>query len=225
MVGFTTLISDCDGVLIDSEVVAHEVLINETQAVFTSVDCDAFLLSSFGQKTEDLVRQLAEHAGQVIPAGFLKQLRINTDSNIEARSLPVQHVDALVNYPWLKAVASNSGMARVQSAVNKVGLTACRPEVKVFSADQVAQPKPAPDLYLLAAKELGVEPAQCIVLEDSASGVKAALAAGMSVIGFTGGLHIPQHHAADLHDMGVLAVFDDMRDLPQVLNRIAGWVQ
>lgn len=222
MTVFTTLISDCDGVLIDSEVVAHEVLVRETQAVFTSVDCDAFLKSSFGQKTEELVRQVAQEAGQAIPDGFLKQLRINTDAMIEQHSLPVQHADVLVNYPHLRAVASNSGMARVMSAVRKVGLSK-RSDVKVFSADQVTQPKPAADLYLFAASELSVHPSQCLVIEDSASGVQAALAAGMAVIGFVGGLHIPKDHAATLHDMGVLTVFDDMRELPQVLQRFAAW--
>ena len=220
--GYTTLISDCDGVLIDSEVVAHEVLVREVQAVFPSVDCQAFLSSSFGQKTEELVRQVAEQAGQAIPDGFLKHLRILTDASIEQYALPVQHVALLVHHPLLKAVASNSGMARIISAVHKVGLDA-RHDVKIFSADQVEQPKPAPDLYLLSAQELAVDPAQCVVIEDSHSGVAAALAAGMGVIGFVGGLHIPAHHAADLREMGVLTVFDSMQELPQVLSRFVGW--
>lgn len=222
MAGYTTLISDCDGVLIDSEVLAHEVLVRETQTVFSNVDCDAFLTGSFGQKTEDLVQQVAQFAGRSIPDGFLKHLRIVTDSTIEQYVVPVKHVEILVNHPRLKAVASNSGMARVVSAVSKVGLNA-RSDVKIFSADQVKQPKPAPDLYLLAAYEMGLEPADCVVIEDSTSGVVAALAAGMGVIGFVGGLHIPTHHAADLREMGVLTVFDTMQELHQVLSRSVGW--
>ena len=62
-----------------------------------------------------------------------------------------------------------------------------------------------------------------VVIEDSTSGVLAALAAGMGVIGFVGGLHIPMHHAADLREMGVLTVFDSMQYLPQVLSRSVGW--
>ena len=222
MAGYTTLISDCDGVLIDSEVVAHEVLVRETQAVFSNVDCNAFLSSSFGQKTEELVRQVAQFAEQSIPDGFLQHLRIVTDATIEQHAFPVKHVEILVNHPRLKAVASNSGMARIVSAISKVGLNA-RSDVKVFSADQVKQPKPAPDLYLLAAHEMALNPAECVVIEDSCSGVLAALAAGMGVIGFVGGLHIPMHHAADLREMGVLTVFDSMQYLPQVLSRSVGW--
>ncbi|AXF85317.1 Fructose-1-phosphate phosphatase YqaB [Ephemeroptericola cinctiostellae] len=222
MAGYTTLISDCDGVLIDSEVVAHEVLVRETQAVFSNVNCNAFLISSFGQKTEELVRQVAQFSGRSIPDDFLKHLRTVTDAAIEQHAFPVKHVEILVNHPRLKAVASNSGMARIVSAISKVGLDA-RSDVKILSADQVKQPKPAPDLYLLAAHEMGLEPAECVVIEDSTSGVLAALAAGMGVIGFVGGLHIPMHHAADLREMGVLTVFDSMQYLPQVLSRSVGW--
>ncbi|TDR30395.1 HAD family hydrolase [Hydromonas duriensis] len=216
---FTTLISDCDGVLIDSEVVAHDVLVREVQSIFPMVDCNAFLIRSFGQKTEDLVRQVAQTAGREIPDGFLQHLRIQTDAAIEQHSLPIAHAGILIEHPKLKAVASNSGLARVMSAVHKVGLLTARPDVQIFSADQVKQPKPAPDLYLLAAQALAVEPAQCLVVEDSTAGVQAALAAGMAVIGFVGGGHIPAHHADDLRDMGVSLVFSDMRDLPRILEQ------
>ena len=74
-------------------------------------------------------------------------------------------------------------MARIVSAISKVGLNA-RSDVRIFSADQVKQPKPAPDLYLLVAHEMALQPAECVVVEDSISGVLAALAAGMGVIGF-----------------------------------------
>ena len=218
---FSTLISDCDGVLIDSEVVAHEVLVHETQAVFPSVNVDALLKSSFGQKTEELVRQVARHAHQEIPDGFLRRLRILTDASIEELALPVANVDVLLRCPQLKAVVSNSGMARIMSAVSKIRLQ--RDDVKIYSADQVTEPKPSPMLYQLAAQGLAVAPEQCLVIEDSSSGVRAALAAGMSVLGFVGGQHIPPSHAADLLEMGVLAVFDEMEDLPQLLEQTAGW--
>lgn len=220
--GFTTLITDCDGVLIDSEVVAHVVLVRETQVVFPEVDVDAFLVNSFGRKTEDLVNQVANAAGREIPKGFLRHLRVQTDANIEQYALPVEGVATLVYHPRLRAVVSNSGMARISSAVTKVGLSS-RTDVVIYSADRVTHPKPAPDLYLLAASEMDVEPAQCLVIEDSPAGIKAALAAGMGVLGFVGGLHIPTHHASQLLAMGVLEVFEHMSDLPSVLKRLTDW--
>lgn len=220
--GFTTLITDCDGVLIDSEVVAHVVLVRETQMVFPEIDVDAFLVSSFGQKTEDLVQRVADACGRKIPNGFLQHLRVQTNWNIEQYALPVEGVAVLVEHPRLRAVVSNSGIARIMSAVIKVGLAA-RADVVVFSADRVAHPKPAPDVYLLAAHEIGVNPVDCLVIEDSPAGIAAALAAGMSVLGFVGGLHIPTHHASQLLALGATAVFEHMSELPSVLKRVADW--
>ena len=164
-----TLISDCDGVLIDSEVVAFDVLMRETQKIFPNVDVAAYLDSTFGQKMEHLVQHLAQKAGAAIPDGFLQHLRTVTDADIERLSQPVADVDVLVNSPLLKAVVSNSAMPRILSALNKVGLSQ-RADVQIFSAEQVQNPKPAPDLYRLAAQTLGVKPQTCVVIEDSLGG-------------------------------------------------------
>lgn len=219
---YTTLISDCDGVLIDSEVVAFEVLLIETQMIFPHIKVRQHLSNAFGQKTEELVRQLAIKADTSIPTGFLEHLRLVTDAAIEQRATAISDVDILVNTPQLKAVASNSGMARVWAAAQMVGAIK-RGGIQVFSADEVAQPKPAPDLYQLVARRLNVLPEQCLVIEDSLSGVVAAKVAGMSVIGFTGGAHIPPEHEAALWAAGVVDVCHRMKDLPQVLQKIAGW--
>jgi beta-phosphoglucomutase-like phosphatase (HAD superfamily) len=85
----------------------------------------------------------------------------------------------------------------------------------IFSADMVERPKPAPDVYLLAARTMGVAPENCLVIEDSATGVRAALAAGMRVIGFTGASHIPPEHAETLRRLGVTALINHMDQLPE----------
>lgn len=221
---YSTLISDCDGVLIDSEVVAFEVLLSEAQTIFPQLNVKQHLSSAFGQKTEELVRQLAVKADAPIPKGFLQHLRQVTDAAIEQKATAISDVDILVNRPQLKAIASNSGMARVWAAAQMVGVIK-RGGIQVFSADEVAQPKPAPDLYHLVARRLNVLPAQCLVIEDSLSGVVAAQVAGMSVIGFTGGAHIPPEHEAALWAAGVVDVFHSMKDLPKVLEKTAGWKQ
>lgn len=218
----TTLISDCDGVLVDSEVVAFEVLVREAQAIFPQIDVNAHLTSAFGQKTEELVRQLAIKANALIPEGFLLHLRQVTDQVIESQAKAVADVGILVALPELKAVASNSGMARVRSAAKLVGILD-REDVQVFSADQVKNPKPAPDLYRLVAQSLAVSPQACLVIEDSLSGVMAAQMAGMQVIGFTGGAHIPAGHDQVLRSAGVLDVFQHMKDLPLLLKKWTHW--
>ncbi|MDE3010852.1 MAG: HAD-IA family hydrolase, partial [Pseudomonadota bacterium] len=91
----------------------------------------------------------------------------------------------------------------------------------VFSASQVARGKPAPDLFLFAAAQRGVPPERCLVIEDSRPGVQAARAAGMRVVGFTGGSHSYPGHAAALRAEGVESVIGHMHELPAVIRALA----
>ncbi len=84
----------------------------------------------------------------------------------------------------------------------------------------VALPKPAPDVYLHAASLLGVAPERCLVVEDSSTGTRAALAAGMRVIGFVGAGHIPAGHAEVLRELGAIAIVEHMRELPEIVARL-----
>ena len=87
----------------------------------------------------------------------------------------------------------------------------------VYSATQVARGKPAPDLFLFASAQMEVPPVECLVIEDSEAGVKAAIAAGMRALGFTGGGHCGPGHASRLREAGASEVFDDMRNLQDFL--------
>ena len=99
-----------------------------------------------------------------------------------------------------------------------------RGEGRAFSADQVAQGKPAPDLFLLAARELGVDPADCVILEDSPHGVTGALRAGSRAVGFVGGTHLDNRraeHAALLRATGAAPVLDSMNGMFAALTTSA----
>jgi beta-phosphoglucomutase-like phosphatase (HAD superfamily) len=87
----------------------------------------------------------------------------------------------------------------------------------IFSATQVARGKPAPDLFLFAAREMGVKPEDCLVIEDSIHGVKAAIAANMRVLGFAGASHCRPGHADRLLEAGASATFHHMRELPGLI--------
>ena len=93
----------------------------------------------------------------------------------------------------------------------------------LFSSAMVARAKPAPDLHLHAAATFGADPARCVVIEDSATGVAAAVAAGMTAVGFVGAGHIEDRegHAARLRDAGAGRVIDDLRDLGTTLAALA----
>ena len=88
----------------------------------------------------------------------------------------------------------------------------------IFSATQVKRGKPAPDLFLFAAEQMKASPARCLVIEDSVPGVTGARAAGMTVLGFHGGSHCQPGHAKLLRAAGAAVVFDDMRELPDLVS-------
>jgi len=96
-------------------------------------------------------------------------------------------------------------------------------EPRLFSASQVRLGKPAPDLFLLAAARSQVDPADCIVVEDSAPGVTAAAAAGMTPIGFVGGSHAPGRLADDLRAAGARNIVADLRSLKSAITDLRGW--
>jgi HAD superfamily hydrolase (TIGR01509 family) len=114
-------------------------------------------------------------------------------------------------------VASSSQPERIRISLELTGL-ASHFGANVFSASMVENGKPAPDLFLHAAGKMGVEPAACLVIEDSPAGVQAARAAGMRVFGYLGGTHVgPAGLAARIAELEPDAIFDDMQALPDLI--------
>ena len=116
-------------------------------------------------------------------------------------------------------IASNSKMTRLMINQQATGIADIF-DGKTYSADMVGHAKPAPDLFLYAAQQMGFEPETWLVIEDGAHGIKAANAASMLSIGFTGGSHCKDGHAGRLRDAGALHVFDDMRELADIINSL-----
>ncbi len=212
---FDLLISDCDGVLVDSEVLADRVMLDALGAYVPRAELEHFLAGSFGLTAQEIVQRVQRQYVLDLPPGLYQQIRTRSEALIAAEVQPIEGVrEALLALPLPLAVASNSMRESVVASVARAGLRE-RVGERIFSADMVARPKPAPDVYLLAARTLEVAPERCLVIEDSATGASAALAAGMTVIGFTGAAHIPAGHAATLRQLGVAAVMDHMRELPR----------
>jgi len=213
---FDLLISDCDGVLVDSEVLADRVMFDALGAYVPRAELEAYLAGSFGQTAHEIVERVQRHFAVTLPPGLFEDIRERSEALIAAEVQPIDGVrEALLALPLPLAVASNSLRHSVVASVARAGLSE-RVNGHIFSADMVARPKPAPDVYLLAAHTLGAAPPRCLVIEDSVTGASAALAAGMTVIGFTGAAHIPPGHADTLRQLGVAAVMEHMRQLPQV---------
>ncbi|THD48018.1 MAG: HAD family hydrolase [Bradyrhizobium sp.] len=116
-------------------------------------------------------------------------------------------------------VASSSSVERIRASLRIVGFSRLF-EPNLFSATEVANGKPAPDLFLLAAERMGADPSDCLVIEDSVPGVTAAARAGMAVFGYVGGGHIVGvAHGERLRAAGAELAFDDMRELPRLIRR------
>jgi len=146
--------------------------------------------------------------GQDLPAGFFDALRTEAYGELHARieALPGVH-DFVASLTAPRAVASSSEREILSVKLQRTGLAEMF-GAHVHSAQDVENAKPAPDLYLRAAHHLRVDPAQSVAIEDSAMGVRAAVAAGMTCWGFTGGGHCPPGHGDRLRAAGAAAVFD-----------------
>ena len=212
------LICDCDGVLVDSEVIADRVLIDTLSATFPGIDFEAVAKTAFGQQTSRFLADLEIRFGITMPADFIDTVDRDIEAALAQSLGPIAGVrDALQRVPLPAAVVSNSRLARVQASVRRAGLTEIF-GTRVFSAEQVARPKPYPDVYLFAAQQLGVEPSRCLVVEDSVAGLNAARAAGMKTIAFVGASHIPDGYAQVLRNLGVTRIIEQMEQLPALVE-------
>lgn len=214
----TLVIFDCDGVLVDSEIVAARVLARELSAIGLAISAPECLARYTGLSMHAVVHRIEQECGRSLPADFLERVRAADAAAFATELRPVagvrEVVEALVH---TKCIASSGRLAKMRftlSLTDLLGFFAPH----LFSAEMVKRGKPAPDLFLYAAERIGFAPEHCIVIEDSEAGVRAAVAAGMPVLGFAGASHCVPSHPALLHAAGALRVFTQMVDLPELLS-------
>src|SRR5438128_1669099 len=188
---FDLVIFDCDGVLIDSELLSVEADIRCLAEHGIELAADEILDRYTGISLAAMQADLEERHGRILP-DFAARHRDCLRALFEAELRPIADVaavlDELDSHACRSCVASSSAPERLRHALTLVGLFE-RFHPYVFSATQVARGKPAPDLFLYAAARMGIRPERCAVIEDSLPGIAAAVAAGMTAIGFTGGSH------------------------------------
>lgn len=210
-------IFDCDGVLIDSELIALDVLsqmMGEFGVPMSVAACqDAFM----GMHNADIVAAIETRIGRALPADEGSRMRLRMIGRLRRELQPVAGVaDALRRLDGPRCVASSSDRERIGLTLKLTGLDGFFGD-HIFSGTEVPRGKPAPDLFLHAAKSMGVAPADCVVVEDAVAGVRAGIAAGMRVLGFTGGSHTNATHAARLREAGASAIVAHMAELPAAL--------
>lgn len=222
MNGVDLVVFDCDGVLVDSELlslaVAREALAREGLALDAAMVRETYL----GRSAAFLAADAGRRLGRALAADFLDRLADDTFAAFRSGLNPIPHVRAAIEALSLpRCVASSSTHARIALSLRLAGLADLF-EGRAFSAADVARGKPAPDLYLFAAERCGVDPARCLVVEDSVAGVAAARAAGMAALGFLGGSHVdPARDGPALREAGAAALFDDMRALDEAIARLS----
>jgi HAD superfamily hydrolase (TIGR01509 family) len=207
------VIFDCDGVLIDSERLAIEVDVKMLHELGWPLS-EAEVIERFVGRSDRETRAAIEaHLGRKLPAGWEARAKRLYWEVFAAGLAPVDGIlDALDRIALPSCVASSGTHEHLHYTLGLTGLYD-RFAGRIFSAEDVARGKPAPDLFLYAAQRMGASPAGCVVVEDSRAGVHAARAAGMRVLAFAGGLS-----PARLLDGPGTIVFEDMRELPGLLK-------
>ena len=192
------LIFDCDGVLVDSEPIAMEILIQTiAREGFAIAPAEAHA-RFLGKSLATMCNILAESYGVALSGTALEQMRLRLYDRFRRELKPIP---------------------RLGEALDVTGLRS-RFEPHLFSASMVREGKPAPDLFLHAAAAMGVPPEACIVIEDSPAGVQAAKSAGMRAFAFTGGSHVGAAGLAGLlQEAEPALIFDDMKRLPDLVRQ------
>ena len=206
------IIFDCDGVLVDSERISHIVLQDMLAERGVRISFEEAVAKFMGTSMQRCL-ELVEAMTRVPPEEFLPHFRARTYEAFAAHLKPVAGVPSLLatlTTPF--CVASNGPREKMTLTLGCTGLIGHFVD-KMFSADDVTNPKPAPDLFLHAAAQMSANPAACVVVEDSPTGVRAARAAGMHVLGYAG-----MTPAQRLLDAGAASVFDSMDALPSLLG-------
>lgn len=212
------VIFDCDGVLVDSEIISTSVLFDLFVQSDIPIDQPTIYRRFLGRSMASMRSVLTEEYGVAMTDDHLEFVRLKMRERFARELKPVPGVaEALARIGVPFCVASSSSPERIRLSLGMTGLASFF-EPHVFSATMVEHGKPAPDLFLHAARQMGVAPGRCVVVEDSPAGVMAAQAAKMRVFGFTGGGHAePAGLASALAALDPDLIFSDMRDLPDHL--------
>ena len=216
---FELVIFDCDGVLVDSEPIfnqAHAHVLTVCGYPITEQDrVERFC----GMSDAEMLGVIEREWGRVLPASYAKRVGLMVEAGFQSLAAIEGVAEVLDWLPLPVCVASSSSPEQIRHKLELTDLLRCFGE-NLFSATMVARGKPAPDLFLYAARRLTTAPDRCLVVEDSPAGIAAAVAAGMTAIGFSGGRHCGPEHGARLQARGAALVIANMRELATAIAKL-----
>ncbi|MBX3529202.1 MAG: HAD family phosphatase [Rhizobiaceae bacterium] len=219
------VIFDCDGVLVDSEIIAARIDTELLAEAGVEIEMEDFISRYAGLTFKEIALRVEKEYGVPLQASIIDRSKKLLDERL---GRDVKAVDgaraAVMSVAGPKCVCSNSPSERLEAMLGRTGLLPLF-SGNIFSARATpsGKPKPAPDVFLYGAERMGANPANCFVVEDSVHGITGAKAAGMRVIGFTGGAHSWPGHADALTEAGAETVIRRWADLPGVLAALAMW--
>jgi HAD superfamily hydrolase (TIGR01509 family) len=213
MARFDLVIFDCDGVVVDSERLVHEVFGDFIRSLGAELDGARMNELFLGRRLADCLAIVERITGRAPPPDALDRYRVERDRVLRERVQPVEGIrEVLEGLTTPYCIASSGDHAKMRTTLGATGLLPLF-EGRLYSGTEVARGKPAPDVFLLAAERMGVRPERAAVVEDSVNGVLAGCAAGMTVFAFAG--LVP---AEDLAAAGAARTFTAMRELPALLG-------
>ena len=216
MTQFQLVIFDCDGVLVDSERLSNQVFADMLNELGFPATLDYMFDHFVGHSMAYCLDLVARLLGQPPPANFADQYRERVKDAFVAKLQTVDGIETALNEIKLPYCVASSGDHDKRRTT--LGITGLLPRFdgKLFSVTEVGKGKPWPDIFLHAARSNGVAPDRCVVVEDSPTGVTAAVAAGMTVLGYAA-LTAP----AGLLAAGAHHVFTNMAELPRLIDTVS----
>ena len=213
---YKLVIFDCDGVLVDSEAIGNRFISEALTLAGIPISAEGALSKFLGGKLTQIKEDAEKQLGFSLPPNWVDEIYKKQFSefrkNLKSISGIEDVLDVLERINTPICVGSNGPLNKMEVSL---GVTKLKDRFlgRIFSADQVENPKPAPDLYLYCADQMGVLPQHCLVIEDSPRGASAGVAAGMSVFGYTGG-----GDNSALKKVGCIETFDTMQEIAAFLD-------
>lgn len=219
------LIFDCDGVLVDSEIITTKYFIKELESLGYQITTEACLKRFTGLSAkavyQDINRDLGGSLTDKDVERMQAQVHAGMHSEITAVTGMAQLLETLHKNPRISfCLASSGSLDKINKSLQVTQLIKYFPSENIFSAQQVKNGKPAPDLFLFATSKMGQQPEDCLVIEDSEAGIQAALAAKIPVIGFLGGSHTSYDWYKNKIQNYEIPIAENSRELAKLLDTL-----
>jgi HAD superfamily hydrolase (TIGR01509 family) len=210
---FALVVFDCDGVLVDSELITNRIFASMLNELGIAVTLEDMFEQFVGRTMATCLEKVAGLLGRPVPDDFAERYQVRSNAALKAQLRAVPGIEAVldeIKVPY--CVASSGSHEKMQTTLGITGLLP-RFQGRIYSATEVARGKPFPDVFLHAAARSGVATSECAVIEDTPTGVTAGVAAGMTVYGYSA-----MTSRQRLVEAGAHCTFDSMRELPRLLT-------